>query len=91
MVWNYHPDFLIKRTDGERVWVELIEYKPAKQTVAPKPSGKGRSVKLFEYETNTYAVNVSKWESALRFCEEKGWQFRIITEQTIKQYLRSIL
>lgn len=91
IVWNYHPDFLIKLTDGTKTWVELIEIKPAKQTKAPLPWGKGRSKKLAEYEAQTYSVNVAKWERAIEFCEQNGWKFRIVTEQTIDSYIRSIL
>jgi len=91
IVWNYHPDFLIKYTNGEKTWVEMVEIKPAKQTKKPLPWGKGRSKKLAEYEAETYAVNIAKWEKAIALCEENGWTFRIVTEQTIDTYIRSIL
>jgi hypothetical protein len=91
IVWNYHPDFLIKLTDGTKTWVELIEIKPSKQTRKPLPWGKGRSIKLANYEAETYAVNVAKWESAIALCEKEGWVFRIVTEQTLDTYIRSIL
>lgn len=91
IVWNYHPDFLIKLTDGNKTWVELVEIKPAKQTKKPLPWGKGRSIKLANYEAETYAVNLAKWESAMELCENNGWTFRIVTEQTLDTYIRSIL
>jgi hypothetical protein len=91
IVWNYHPDFLIKLTNGTKTWVELVEIKPSKQTKKPLPWGKGRSIKLANYEAETYAVNVAKWESAIELCEKNGWVFRIITERTLDEYIRSIL
>lgn len=90
IVWNYHPDFLIKLTNGTKTWIELVEIKPSKQTKKPLPWGKGRSIKLANYEAETYAVNVAKWESAIALCEQKDWVFRIITEQTLDTYIRSI-
>ena len=87
IIWKYHPDFLVKMQDGS---FELIEIKPSKQTIAPKGMCKGRSKLLVENETKTYAVNAAKWQQAIKFCEEKGWKFRIITEKTIGIYINSI-
>ena len=28
----------------------------------------------------TYGVNEAKWKAAREFCQDKGWEFRIITE-----------
>ena len=81
IVWNYHPDFLIKREENGTIIYELIELKPYKQTIVPKPSGRGRSKKLVETEQKTWAVNQAKWEAAIAFCKERGWTFKIVTEK----------
>lgn len=87
-MWNYHPDFLIKITDGENEWWEMIEVKPYKQTIPPKPSGRGRSRKLVESEQKTWAVNQSKWDAARKACGKRGWKFTIITENDLKKLPR---
>lgn len=78
--WHkYYPDYWVQyvNKDGE-IKHELIEVKPAAQTRAPR-----RNHKHALYEQLTYAVNVAKWEAATRFCREKDWTFRIVTERSI--------
>lgn len=82
-VWNYHPDFLVKLTDGTNTWYEMIEIKPYKQTIPPKPVGRGRSRRLVESEQSTWAVNQAKWQAAKAFCKQRNWKFRIMTEKDL--------
>jgi hypothetical protein len=73
----YVPDFFISYTDkskGKRV--ELIEVKPANQTIREKV-GKSR------VNQASYIVNQAKWAAAYAFCKQKGIIFRIITENDI--------
>lgn len=79
---RYFPDFVIrvKRKDGtEKTYV--IEVKPEEQT--RKPTQK-RKTKRFLQESITYIVNQSKWKAADIFCQEHGWEFKIITEKDLK-------
>lgn len=78
-VHRYFPDVLatFKYPTGE-VKTYLIEIKPYKETLPPETSGKTKK-RLLE-ETATYAVNQSKWEQAKKYCEAKGWHFKIMTE-----------
>lgn len=84
-VWNYHPDFVvvIDNGDGTRS-TKMIEVKPYKQTKAPKPVGQGRSRKLVEHESRTWAMNTAKWDAAIEYCKKRGWEFIIMTEKNIK-------
>lgn len=78
---RYYPDFLIKYvgTDG-KPHIELIEVKPYRQTIPPKPSqGKKQSVLILEMKQ--YAINCAKWKSAQQFCNERQIEFRILTEK----------
>lgn len=72
---RYYPDFLVKYKNGT---VHVIEIKPSYQCKPPK---RGKSEKTFIKEALTYAKNASKWESAKRWCEQRGYQFRIMTEE----------
>ena len=56
----------------------LLEVKPAAQT--KPPATPKRRTKRYISEVMTYGVNEAKWKAAKEFCDDKGWEFRIITE-----------
>lgn len=68
----------IKDKNGD-VLCKLIEIKPHKQTIQPKEPKK--KTKRYLNEVKTWITNQSKWEAATRFCEEKNWEFMILTEK----------
>lgn len=73
----YVPDFFIAYGDKSgNQKVELIEVKPANQTLKEKV---GRN------KTNQaqWVVNQAKWEAARAWCKQKKITFRIITENEI--------
>lgn len=77
---KYYVDYFVEyiTKSGERK-IELIEVKPLKQTTMSK----ARTPKTKLYENITFAVNTAKWMAAKTYAESKGWQFRIVTEQSI--------
>lgn len=79
---RYFPDFIaeIKAKDGE-VKTYVIEVKPKKQTKPPKKPK--RKTKSYLHECMTYTVNEAKWKSAKKLCQNKGWDFIILTEDNI--------
>ena len=81
---TYFPDFYIKykRHDGVTV-EELIEVKPSKQVKGPSQNPKRRS-KAWLNEVYTYATNTEKWKAASEWCEDRGMNFRLITEKDLK-------
>lgn len=85
-VHTYYPDFLIKEKQlNGTIKTKIIEVKPYDQTLPPKiPSTKTKrpSVKLIK-EAATYAVNDAKWKSARKYCEHRGYEFVIITENEL--------
>ena len=79
---RYFPDFLIKvkESDGT-IKKYVIEIKPQKQTVPPpKPK---RQTKRYISEVYEYAKNQSKWEAAKEWCDDHGYEFKIITEKEL--------
>ncbi len=79
---RYFPDFLIKvkESDGT-IKKYMIEIKPKKQTVPPqKPQ---RQTKKYISEVYEYAKNQAKWEAAKEWCADRGYEFKIITEQEL--------
>ena len=79
---RYFPDMIVKFTDGSTV---MIEIKPDSQTRPPKmkPADKKTS-KRYLREVTTYLVNEAKWNAAEKYCEARGWQFKIVTDKDIK-------
>ena len=80
-IHRYFPDFYCERIDPEtgKIVKEIIEVKPKRQTLPPKSKGK-----TFLIERKTYIINQVKWEAAHDYCENRGYVFRIITEEQIR-------
>ena len=78
-VHRYFPDFWVKTTQGET----LIEIKPKIQTKPPKlKSNKRRYIR----EVRTWGVNEAKWNAAITYCENRGWNWKILTEVDLTKY-----
>ena len=81
-VHRYFPDFYIKvREKGGKIKKYVIEIKPKKQCVEPKVQK--RKTKSYVYEVCEYAKNQAKWKAAREFCEDRQWEFKIITEDEL--------
>ena len=79
---RYFPDFVIyARTKDGKNKVTMIEVKPERQTMPP-PVPMRKTKKYFAAQMR-YLVNLAKWNAAQRFCDSKGWDWRIITEKSI--------
>lgn len=73
----YVPDFLIVYVDKNMTkHIELIEIKPAKQTLKEKV-GKN------PYDQAQYVKNMAKWSAANDWCRNKNIRFRVINEGDI--------
>ena len=80
---RYFPDFYMKvrQADGSTKKF-IIEVKPKSQCKQPVKNPKRRTTKWFN-EVKTFAINQAKWKSAREFCEDKGMEFKIFTEDHI--------
>ena len=80
---TYYPDFLIVLDTGKRV---LIEVKPRQHLLKPsQPKRKTKkSLKSYLYNLEQYTKNMCKFQAALKYCESKGWKFRIADETWFK-------
>jgi len=79
---RYFPDIVCKtrKKDGTIV-TSILEIKPKAQCAAPER--KKKKERTFINEVATYGVNQAKWASAREYCLNKGWEFRILTEDDI--------
>ena len=48
------------------------------------PVKKKRKSQKYLKEVMTYIKNESKWEQAEKYCKQRGWEFKIFTENTLK-------
>ena len=78
--WHrYFPDFLVKyRTKDNKLSTMMLEVKPKKQTAQPELQK--RKTKQFINEVKTWGVNQAKWKAASEYCLDRGWEFKLITE-----------
>jgi hypothetical protein len=81
-VHKYFPDFLIKvKESNGTIKKYMIEIKPSKQTVPPsKPK---RQTKRYISEVYEYAKNQAKWGAAKEWCADRGYEFKVITENEL--------
>lgn len=81
-VHRYFVDNFVTIKENNTITRYLIEIKPDRQTRPPVTKYKKKEHLI--YEQATYAVNSAKWEAARKICNQKGWQFLIITEKHLK-------
>ena len=79
---RYFPDFYVKEQmpDG-KIKKYLIEIKPYKQLFPPKQPK--RRTKSYISEAMEYAKNQSKWEYAREWCADRGYEFKVLTENEL--------
>ena len=78
---RYFPDFVVKTVNNEKF---MIEIKPSRQVVKPKPPKK--KTKSYMRESFEYIKNQAKWQAAKSYCDDKGMKFKLITEKDLGKY-----
>ena len=79
---RYFPDFYIKTKESSgRIKKYIIEVKPKRQTKPPaKPK---RQTKGYLREAFEYAKNQAKWKAANEWCIDRGFEFKVLTENEL--------
>jgi hypothetical protein len=79
---RYFPDFYIKVKESTgTIKRMIIEIKPQKQCIEPKVQKK--KTRSYVYQVCEYAKNQAKWEAAKEFCEDRKWEFKVLTENEL--------
>lgn len=78
---RYFVDLKITYTDGKTY---LVEIKPEKETNPPVKPG-SRTTRRYLTESMTYVKNQNKWKSADEYSRDRGWEFQIWTEVTLRK------
>ena len=81
---RYFPDFIVcfQRDYGEEI--RVLEIKPKKYCSPPKTPK--RKTKSYYYHLEQYAINMAKWKAMEKECENRGWNFQILTEDNVKNW-----
>jgi hypothetical protein len=80
---RYFVDFYAQIMDKDgKTKTYLIEIKPKYQTI--EPIKKSRVTQKYINEVYNYAVNTTKWKYAEEYCKDRGWEFKIMTEDDLK-------
>ena len=53
--------------------------------VNPPKKKSNRRTRRYISEVMTYGTNISKWEYAENYAKDRGWEFQIWTEDTLKE------
>jgi len=81
-VHRYFPDFYIKVKESTgQIKKYIIEVKPKKQCIEPKPQKK--KTRTYIYEVRQYAQNQAKWKAAEEYCLDRGYEFKVLTEKEL--------
>jgi hypothetical protein len=81
-IHRYFPDFYIKvKESNGSIKKYIIEIKPKKQTIEPIPQK--RKTKGYIYEVYEYAKNQAKWKAAEEWCADRGYEFKVLTEDDL--------
>jgi len=75
---RYFPDFIIKTIKNKKY---MIEIKPSRQIVKPKPPKK--KTKSYMRESYNYIKNKAKWSAAKAYCVNNNMEFKLITEKQL--------
>jgi hypothetical protein len=83
--WHrYFPDFYVKkRTKDGQFQIQIIEVKPAYQTVPPVIQETKKPSKRYINEVMTWGINSAKWKAAREYCADRNWIFNIFTEKEL--------
>lgn len=80
--WHrYFPDFVVQYMNSEGLGTMMVEIKPKRQTKAPEPRKK--MTRAYLSEMATWGVNEAKWKAATEYCLDRGWKFKILTEDDL--------
>ena len=81
-VHRYFPDFYVKLKDRTgKIKKYIIEVKPKKQ-LKPPPKPK-RQTKGYLREAYEYARIQAKWKAAVEYCEDRLYEFKVMTEDEL--------
>lgn len=82
---RYFPDVYLKYRNSTGTITETIwEVKPKNQTQPPRIPK--RKTKTWKYQAEQYVINDAKWKACKKYCDKRGYNFQLITEDHLKHW-----
>jgi hypothetical protein len=91
---SYFPDFYYEMRINGVLSQVVVEVKPQKEYEMvlklnegklDVPENKLKKLKNFEYSLKMAYKNKNKWETMVKWCDKKGYNFIVVTEETFKR------
>lgn len=92
---RYYPDFYYEMRKGDTVSKVIAEVKPKSEyedvilfregKFNVPPDSTLKKMKSLEYKFKMSQKNSVKWETMLEFCQKKGYEFIIITDELLNR------
>lgn len=92
---NYYPDFYYEININGTIKKVVAEVKSMKEysmvqklqemKLSVPDNGNLKKLRNFEYDLKMAQKNSEKWKTMIKFCDRKGWDFIIITEDILKK------
>jgi hypothetical protein len=57
-----------------------------KRLQVPDQKSNLKKLKNFEYDLKMAQKNRDKWNTMIKYCNKKGWEFIVITEEHLKKF-----
>lgn len=93
---SYYPDFYYEIDKGDTTKKVVMEVKPMKEyknvillqekKLQIPNDASIKKLKNLEYDVKMAQKNLAKWETMIKYCNMKGWEFIILTEEHLKKY-----
>lgn len=92
---SYFPDFYYEMKTSNGTKYIVVEVKPMKEYKMVQDLSEGKlsvpqsgtkKLKNFEYDLKMAYKNKQKWETMINWCNKKGYEFIIITEEHLKKF-----
>lgn len=81
--WHrYFPDLWVELKTKNGIETFLFEIKPDAQTKPPKAPKKKTRAHLDA--VSRWGVNEAKWNAAIKYCEDRDWTFKLLTEENVR-------
>lgn len=82
---TYYPDYYVEFLKEGKIHRWIVEVKPKKETVPPPKPTKMTPKRKKDYiaALETYMKNYKKWAAAVSYCNKRGMEFKIITEDVL--------
>lgn len=83
---KYYTDLYCEIADSKgKILKYIIEVKPLKQTMEPKPPKRktAKAKRRYLAEQSVFQKNSAKWDAAMKYAKANGLIFKILTEEEI--------